>query len=395
MQTFTGIEYIKIAIANAYGLDKELFEDRINWVNTNIDVLDTLVHDADEPPLFMAGVIALKDTLAGRPTGFMVGLDACASGLQIMGAIMGCEDTCRNTGLIDPNVRADIYTTCTSVMNGLLGTNDSYPRKDVKQALMTYFYGSNAKPKEIFGEGEGLDAFEEASKIIAKGAVEIREALIDIWSPTATVNEWTLPDGFHARVKVMNADDKRVELEVDDFKTTFTYRFYENRAVPRGVSLAANVIHSIDGMIVREMNRRCNYRSFIDSLYDAAQLIIDLDIDPSVKPDTSRFMSIKTICEWSEGKIELTEAQLVHAQNIIYRTMMNKPFELITVHDEFKCHPNYMNELRRIYRDIFVELSQSNILEDILQEITGNNEITVDKYDDISHKLAQSNYALA
>ena len=150
MQKFTGIQYVKIAIANAFGHDKQLFEWRIKWVDdavadhllTSEDVLNQYIDNAAEPSLFLSGVMALKDALAGNASGYMVGLDACSSGIQIMGALIGCATTCRSTGLIDPTTRADIYTDVTNVMNqelNAIGLDVSPMRNDVKQALMTHF----------------------------------------------------------------------------------------------------------------------------------------------------------------------------------------------------------------------------------------------------------------
>ncbi len=53
MKNFTPIEYICIDIANAYGLDKELFEDRIQWVKDNAKNLESLAQEADDYPIYM------------------------------------------------------------------------------------------------------------------------------------------------------------------------------------------------------------------------------------------------------------------------------------------------------------------------------------------------------
>jgi len=79
MQSYTPIEYLKIDIGNMYGLDKKSFRQRITWVDS-IKNLRSKTMQAENPAQYLAAVIALEDALAGRPTGHLVGLDACASG---------------------------------------------------------------------------------------------------------------------------------------------------------------------------------------------------------------------------------------------------------------------------------------------------------------------------
>ena len=60
-----------------------------------------------------------------------------------------------------------------------LGTNLAVSRSDAKDALMTSFYGSKLKPKEIFGEGTPeLDAFYVAAFAIAPGAWNLLQELL-------------------------------------------------------------------------------------------------------------------------------------------------------------------------------------------------------------------------
>ena len=79
-QQFTGWEYLCIDLANHYGLDKELFEDRIQWVKTNIVRLEELTQDAEEPYLYYKAVRALRDSMNGIPTNHTVALDSASSG---------------------------------------------------------------------------------------------------------------------------------------------------------------------------------------------------------------------------------------------------------------------------------------------------------------------------
>lgn len=398
MQSFTGFEYIKIDIANAFGMDKELFEARIDWVDSHIDELEDLITEADDAPLYLAGVMALRAAQSGHPTGHMVGLDACSSGLQIMGTLIGDVETCTNTGLIDPTTRADIYTYCTDVMNDLLqnhGITVAPARKDVKQALMTHFYGSNAKPREIFGEDTvELACFYEAQATIAPGAVQVMDMLLKSWQPFALTHEWVLPDGFEAKCKVMDAVDVKIEVDELDHMT-FTHRFYENKGTETGLSIAANIVHSIDGMLVREINRRCNYNPV--RLQAVHELLDEYLADVEIKVvDTSNFVSLVLIEEINHTNLgAYSFSTLIRLKQLIEKSLQHKPFPVVCVHDEFKCHPNNMQKLRETYRDLFCELADSELLSDLLSQVRGEY-VHVPKFtQNLSTYIANSNYALS
>ena len=86
MQTFTGIEYLKIDIANNFGLDKSTYQERIDWFNTNIsfspessstDIIEWIhINQPKEPELFFAGVQAYIKYLNNEPSGYMISFDA-------------------------------------------------------------------------------------------------------------------------------------------------------------------------------------------------------------------------------------------------------------------------------------------------------------------------------
>ena len=80
MQMFTAQEYLKIDIANNFGLDKEDWRPRILWFNENEHHLEDLVKQADAPALFFAGVQAWRAVQRGEPIGYPISLDATSSG---------------------------------------------------------------------------------------------------------------------------------------------------------------------------------------------------------------------------------------------------------------------------------------------------------------------------
>lgn len=147
MDLFTGYEYLLIDAANQFGKDKLLFQDRIQWAKDHMDFIETLVDSVPikERPLFVKAVYAIRDAQAHKPTGHMTGLDATASGLQILAAVTGCYQTALMVNLVDPSVRKDAYTDGTIYMNTLLPADSQITldgsgyltREEVKDAIMT------------------------------------------------------------------------------------------------------------------------------------------------------------------------------------------------------------------------------------------------------------------
>ena len=117
MKTFNAFEWLLIDIGTQFGLDKEVFEKRLDWTKENIDSLEAIGDKAQwkEKPLYIKAVMALRKAQKGLPTGHMIGCDSTASGVQIMSAITGCHAGALATGLVNAEVTADVYTSSTAV----------------------------------------------------------------------------------------------------------------------------------------------------------------------------------------------------------------------------------------------------------------------------------------
>jgi len=412
MQTFTGYEYLLIDIANQFGLDKKLFEERIQWATEHLDELESFTTKADKPALYIKAVMALRKAQKGIPTGHRVGFDAVCSGVQVMSVLTGCIAGATATGLVDPNVRADAYSTVTNEMNKILGSTVNVSRQQAKDAVMTSMYGSKAKPKEIFGEDTPeLNAFYEAVQKVAPGAWELLQDLLASWKPYALSHEWKMPDGFDAKVKVMTKVETRVEVDELDH-ATFTYEYYENEGQKKGLSNVANVVHSFDAYVLRCIYRRCNYDAYM--VHETSKLINEtllndgygdkdsmIDLSGKVSYYIEQYersgmadvvilpyLDFLNICGLSKQHLEeLTE--------ITKRMLQYAPFEVVAIHDEFTCHANNMNHLRQQYINIMAELADSNALSDVLGQLIGTT-ITYNKLsNNLSSYIRQSNYALS
>lgn len=425
-RSYTGWQWLLIDAANNVGRDKDLFEDRIQWATDHLSDLESFIEDADNPALYHKAVLAIRRALKGESIGHMVGVDATCSGIQIMSCLTGCHIGAYNTGLINDNMRADAYTKCTEsmidILAGVLSEALEVSRSDAKTALMTSFYGSKAQPIRIFGENTPqLEAFYQAAAEIAPGAWELRQDLLDSWQPYALSHSWKLPDGFDVKVKVMkkiDGNDSRSRIEVDELDhATFTYEFYINEGEKRGKSNVANVTHSVDGFVLREMHRRCNHdvnvtrRAVVameeevgERLVKFADTTINVDLETynqmlyyidNYKRSGMPSTVIIPLINRQTVKL-LDDKHLAKLCAIGHDMLRQGSFPIITVHDEFKSHPNDVNAMRWHYKEILADVADSDMLNDILSQIYGCK-ATFTKYSQgtsLGDKIRQSSYGL-
>jgi DNA-directed RNA polymerase len=328
MRIFTGTEYLKIDIANCFGLDKETWDDRIVWVDKHEKDLEAHDRKADAPILYRKAVRALRTVQQGNPTNHIMGLDATASGLQIMAALSGCYNTAQAVNLVNTGRREDVYGAVAQYMCTIPGIKVT--RKLLKKPIMTVFYGSTAQPKSIFGEGPELIAFYEALREKLTGAYALMGLFQSFWQPNVEYHSWTLPDGHVAKVPVTETVEK--SLEIDEFDhLRYAYRSTQLSPKAQSRALAANIVHSIDGWVVRMMVRAAQKQGF-----------------------------------W-----------------------------LAPIHDCFYTSPNYMNQVRENYLTIMQWIAKSRLVELILTEISGRWQPYTKLSTDLDLHIAQAEYALS
>ncbi len=402
LQTFTGIEYLRIDIANNFGLDKEDWDDRLTWVNVNEHDLEKLLPKADEPALYFAAVKAYRKAQHGHAVNYPISLDATSSGIQILAALTGDRLAAKLCNVIDTGHREDAYTGLYTAMCDKIGDRAKIDRKDTKKAIMTAFYSSTAVPKTVFGEGALLDIFYETMKENAPAAWELNETMLAIWDPTKYSNDWVLPDNFHVHVKVMSSISENVHF----LNAPYEVQYSVNKPMEGGRSLGANMTHSIDGMIVREMARRCMYDpAHIDKLKLLLQQPWTVGLPAGHKRPNdvlveklhkhyieSGFMSARILEYLDEHNIGLTDPVAVLT---LIKTLPSKPFTVISVHDCFRCLPNHGNDLRKQYNYILSQIARSDLLSFILTQLLGRD-IVVQKIDpNLWVDILESNYALS
>lgn len=398
MKVFSSKEYLKIDIANNFGLDKLNWEDRLDWFDQNESRLLQLVPKAKTPALFYAGAKAWEAVKRNEPIGYPISLDATASGIQILSVLTGDRSAAFLSNVLDAGKRMDVYTSVYEEMLRRADQNIQLTRDTVKNAVMTSCYGSKAQPKKAFGEGPLLEIFHQTMKDLCPGIWQFNKAMLAWWDPSATQYSWKLPDNFHVHIKVMSLVQETVQFLGEDHHI---YR-KENLPMEKGRSLGANLTHSVDGFIVRELTRRCSYnpqqiaeirallrtgRSVQDHSRTNAKMVLKL----WTLYQQSGILSARILDYLDYATIHLVDRTKI--QELI-DSLPKKPFRILSIHDCFRIHPNYGNDLRRQYIRLLYEIANSHLLQFLLDQML-KDPVQVTKLEDFSKEVLDSNYALS
>ncbi len=401
MQRFTPIEYLKIDVANSFGLDKSNWNDRISWFDENAEKLNQKLNEAKEPALFYAGCKAYAAAQAGEPTGYMISLDATSSGLQLLAALTGDRRASELCNVVDTGEREDAYTKIYDFMLEYIGEEAKISREDVKQSVMTALYSSKAEPKRVFGEGALLDLFYDVMQHVAPGAWELNEAMLGLWNSNALSHDWVLPDNFHVKVKVMD----NIKENFNFLNAPYDCFTKVNRPMKEGRSLGANTIHSIDGMIVREITRRCDYdMSKVNYLYDLLE-DADSDYGNGTKTEDDKLVTILWDHYQNSGFLSARIIDHLNADNLghvdktviweLLESLPDKAFKVISIHDCFRVHPNYGNDLRFQYAHQLMLIARSDLLSYLISQLIGKP-VKVGKLDpNLWEDIERTDYALS
>lgn len=416
MKMYSAFDFLCIDAANNGFDDKKLFEERIQWVKENFNRLPYLETSKKERPLYLKAVSAIYRACRGEATGHMVGLDATCSGMSIMSVVTKCYNGCLATNLIDPNKRNDAYTMVTGAASDMLDGDLIVSRGDAKDATMTTLYGSQKKPREIFGtDTPELDAFYAGLVAVAPKAVELLGDLRMAWQPYALEHRWVAPDNFNVRIKVMQkVEGERVEVDELD-GATFTYDYYVNEGTKSDLKLVANVTHSLDSFLVREMELRCNYNK--PQVLNAVRFMQEEQqarLNGSVEQDLAQASTlahqlialygnnampvVRLLNNLTKGDVQyMSDKHIVVMLNLASQLLEREPFEIVTIHDEFKAHANDCNWMRLTYAQIMADLARARVLEDIYEQITGQTPTYEGQMDgnELAELIMGSNYALS
>jgi hypothetical protein len=149
------------------------------------------------------------------------------------------------------------------------------------------------------------------------------------------------------------------------------------------------------------MYRRCQFDPAVTAR--VANLIIDNEKGTTGKSaemvqtlwdhyQESGFLSVRILDYLFHDTIGLVDHMTIAK---LIQTLPQKSFQLVCVHDCFRCHPNYGNDLRIQYNTILADINDSALLPYIASQVA-NQEIKARKVGTIPREvILNGNYTLS
>jgi len=279
-------KWLAFQVATTYGLDKETWDNRQQWVKDNIHLITRVATDpidnigdwegVEEPWQFLAACDEYYNCVITKnrnTTSLMIATDATCSGLQILAGLARDKSTASLVNVLPSDKPQDAYKVVAehSKPNIPKHLRKSWDRKKVKRTVMTIPY--NAKP---FSNRSYIKAaLEESGVEIDKDDLTIvvaavRQAMNEVvpgpmavmkWIETEvakaikngkTYLRWVTPSGFEVNQKLMKKKVETIDLKLLgrcrlNVATEDGDQVDKNR---HKAATAPNLIHSLDASLL-------------------------------------------------------------------------------------------------------------------------------------------------
>ena len=159
--------------------------------------------------------------------------------------------------------------------------------------------------------------------------------------------------------------------------------------------------------MLRSMHRRCNYDK--DMVNNALQVLMFYKAtSPKVPEDAcskvtyyieqyerSGMTDVVILPYLSTDNVgQLSHNHVESLLSIVEYMLSYEPFELVTIHDEFRSLPGNLNYVRQNYINILAELADSNLLDDLLSQLYHEPVHFEKGIENLSEFIRGSNYGL-
>lgn len=383
---YSGFEWLLIDAASQYGFDKKPYSFRLTFaqewlplvkVDSLVDLKNNFkewVSNADDKASFMSAIICIWDVYRNVAISRFIPQDSASSGPQWLSTMFRCEAGMSMTGVLGTDV-PDLYTAVADKMGV------DIPRKKLKKGMIPHMYQSKSAPEQVFGDE--YETFLNAFHEVVPMADRVSSALAEAWDSNALEYTWTLPDGFEVYMPVTDT----VEISLPYLNHKFSYHYTKQMCKQKGKAkgtkaLAANATHSYDAYILRELVRRCNYNTLlVQNAYEA------LNQNKVLKGDRKKAKKLRHLQELfnkfnmvsavafeyvDEASVSVIDSSFRKALLDLAEDLLTvKSFEVQTIHDDFRCLPNFVVAMKLKYNQLLRETYVGTWGKYILEHLSG------------------------
>lgn len=233
----SSLDWLRMDVARSYGLDKATWAERLHWTYDYPEYQQ----GAKEHFLYKSAWEALQLAERGLPIDHVISLDATASGIQCL-SLMAQDAASAMAVNLGSDCVNNPYQRVTDEMA-------SYPYEPVKQAVMTSFYESVATPQNLFGED--YDKFVAAASKMLPGPWAMKDAIASCMDCRSDYR-WVMMDGYEVHMEVTESIECGMDIGGGHMMNWREHR----KAAVKTKGLTANVTHSLDALVLREVLRR-------------------------------------------------------------------------------------------------------------------------------------------
>ncbi len=373
------LEILHMDVARSYGLDKATWAERLQWSLQHPEFQS----GAKEPFLYKSAWEALQKAQRGELIDHLVSLDATASGIQCLSLMAQDSVSARAV-----NLGTDVVNNPYREVQQQMGPYD-YER--VKRATMTHFYESVATPLQLFGDD--YPKFLAAMEKSMPGPTAMRDAIASCMTHKDEYR-WTMMDGYEVVMDVTTPIECAMDIGQGQ-----KISWMEHRKAPVATKgLTANVTHSLDALVLREVLRRthCPYQWYPEHQLTPFEEYREKDIllfQSVVRYNRTKFLSFELLDHVDALNQHLVPRELREA---IDSRQSTDDMYIQPIHDCYRVKATDVTQLFEIVKEVMADLAYAKTAEWILPQLgyTGKVNDSEERRLALKEQVLQSSYLI-
>ncbi len=303
-----GVAWLKVHLANCFGVDKVSFQERIDWTEKHHEqILEAAMFptegtawwmDADAPFQFLAACVDYMGYCMDgdeHVSYIPIGLDGACNGLQHLSALVLDEGGGKAVALVGDEKPSDVYSDVANRAIAIMRSDDcpqakwllevGFNRKFTKSNTMTYSYSSTqqgrrdqmeeflAKNYPSVDKAFRTEVANYAAKVNSEAITQVVQAAPSVmqWLQDAArvlaqsdmPIRWTTPMGLPIMQRYMASTAERLRLFFQGKETKVTLSVTDKKKLDRrkqAAGVSPNFIHSLDSAHLMMTVLKCKER---------------------------------------------------------------------------------------------------------------------------------------